>query len=252
MVKNMKKNSENERDSKKDSKKESDESDTSDKSNKPNKSAKSDRPDAQAIDELTNDLQRLQAEFENFKKRTEKDSKNIWRNSKADFAKKLLPIIDTFEAAIKTSQNKNENGLALIFEQFMKTLYSEGLSEINTEGKFNPEFHEALLQQQSEELDDDEITDVLQKGYMFCDCVIRPAKVKINVRTARANLADSDADSDIHDEIKPDEERLDDESYQLDDESYQLDDESCQKSGKEKSGSKERLGSKEIAEKGKK
>ena len=131
-------------------------------------------------------MQRIQAEFENFKKRTEKDSKNIWRNSKADFAKKLLPIIDTFEAAIKTSQNKNENGLALIFEQFKKTLYSEGLSEINTGGEFNPDFHEAMLQQKSDEFEDDEITDVLQKGYLFCDYVIRPAKVKINVRVSES------------------------------------------------------------------
>ncbi len=143
--------------------------------------------DIEKIQELTDDLKRVQAEFENYKKRTEKDRVKNCETSKAELMKKILPVIDTFESALKSRKTKEEKkeeikGLELVYVQLMKTLAEEGLTEINAKGRFNPDFHEAMLQQHSDEFDDEEIIDVMQKGYKVKDCIIRPAKVKINVR----------------------------------------------------------------------
>ena len=151
---------------------------------------------AEHFEELTNDLKRVQAEFENYKKRTEKESKTLCSYAKTDLIKKLLPVIDTFEAAIAaTSQNRKEKkgeaceskdkGIELVYSQLMKTLVSEGLKEINAKGKFNPEFHEAMMQQESDEFDDDEIITVIQKGYLLDGIVIRPAKVMLNKKSCK-------------------------------------------------------------------
>ncbi len=139
--------------------------------------------DAEKIQELTDDLKRVQAEFENYKKRTEKDKVKNCETAKAEFMKKILPVIDTFESALKSSKTREESkGIELVYVQLMKTLTEEGLTEISAKGRFNPDFHEAMLQQHSDDFDDEEIVDVVQKGYKVRDCIMRPAKVKINVR----------------------------------------------------------------------
>ncbi|MDP2750122.1 MAG: nucleotide exchange factor GrpE [Nanoarchaeota archaeon] len=147
------------------------------------------------IKDLTNDLQRLQAEFENYKKRSEKENRKVSLLGKMELIKSILPVLDTFEVALKSanelsnkspnnnciSHNSNNSGFELINAQLLKILNSEGLSEIKTKCKFNPEIHEAVMQQKSEDFADEEIVEVLQKGYEFNGFVIRPAKVKINL-----------------------------------------------------------------------
>lgn len=153
--------------------------------------------DIEKIQELTDDLKRVQAEFENYKKRTEKDRVKNCETSKAELMKKILPVIDTFESALKSRKTKEEKkeeikGLELIYVQLMKTLTEEGLTEINAKGRFNPDFHEAMLQQQSDDFDDEEIIDVMQKGYKVKECIIRPAKVSINRKSKRLSKEGGD------------------------------------------------------------
>jgi len=120
------------------------------------------------------DLQRLQAEFENFVKRSELEKMELMKYANEKLIFNLLRIIDNFELALK--HNKDE-GIGLIYSELFSLLESEGLSKINTDGIFNPELHEVLIQEEGEV--EDKIVEELQAGYMLKEKVIRPAKVKI-------------------------------------------------------------------------
>jgi molecular chaperone GrpE len=141
----------------------------------------------QQFDELTDTLKRIQAEFENYKKRTEKESINLIKNSNAGLIKDLLPVLDSFELAIKNSNNidnpdvvKFKKGLELIYAQLFSILSDQGLRPINTENqKFDPYKHEVLMVKECEKSDDEIIQD-FQKGYMFNDIVLRHSKVMIS------------------------------------------------------------------------
>ena len=120
-------------------------------------------------------LQRLQAEFENFRKRTEKERLEILRNANEDLIIKLLSVLDNFELALK---NINDKGVSMIYSEFYSILEKEGLKTIETEGKFDPQIHEALIQEDGKE--DGKILEEIQKGYLLNDKVIRASKVKIS------------------------------------------------------------------------
>ena len=131
--------------------------------------------------ELTNSLQHLQAEFENYKKRVEKEKENLINYASQNLIIKLLPIVDSFESALKNHKDKNKflEGMKLVFSQFYLTLEKEGLKQINPlNEKFDPYKHEVMMHEKSDK-PDNIITDVLQKGYILNDKVIRHAKVKI-------------------------------------------------------------------------
>ncbi|MBU3942332.1 MAG: nucleotide exchange factor GrpE [Nanoarchaeota archaeon] len=133
------------------------------------------------IKELTDSLQRLQAEFENYKKRVEKEKQDSIKYASQGLIVKLLPIVDSFEIALKNhkDQNKFLEGMKLIFSQFYSTLEKEGLKQINPlNEKFDPYKHEVMMHEKSDNLDNT-ITEVLQKGYILNDKIIRHAKVKI-------------------------------------------------------------------------
>ena len=119
-------------------------------------------------------LQRLQAEFENFRKRTEKEKHAIFLNANEDLIVKLLGILDDFELAMK---HINDEGINMIYSKLYTILENEGLKSIKAEGKFDPRIHEALIQEEGEE--DEKIIEELQKGYVLNDKVIRHSKVKI-------------------------------------------------------------------------
>ena len=120
------------------------------------------------------DLQRLQAEFENFMKRSELEKQEIIKYSNEKLIFKLLNVIDSFQLALK---HNNDEGVKLIYSELMTLLESEGLSKISTKGDFDPKFHEALIQEEGEF--DNKIILELQPGYMLKEKVIRSAKVKI-------------------------------------------------------------------------
>jgi molecular chaperone GrpE len=124
---------------------------------------------------LTEKLQRLQAEFQNFQNRTEKEKQDIKLNANANLISKLLSILDNFELSLK--HNKDE-GVKLIFDELNTLLDKEGLKVIDTKGNFDPKFHEALMQEEGK--DHGKILEELQKGYLLNDKLLRASKVKIS------------------------------------------------------------------------
>ncbi|MFA5797302.1 MAG: nucleotide exchange factor GrpE [Candidatus Woesearchaeota archaeon] len=151
----------------------------------PDHSHKQDSQDTK-IEELTDTLKRLQAEFENYKKRTTKENAEFAKHANAGFIKKMLPIIDTFDTALNTIP-KNSNpelqtyrqGMELIHGQLLALLAESGLRVIETKNKkFDPFKNEVLMIQEST-ADDDTILEEVQKGYMLGEYVLRHAKVII-------------------------------------------------------------------------
>ena len=118
-------------------------------------------------------LQRLQAEFENFRKRNFREREEILKNANEDLIVKLLGILDNFELALKHVDDK---GVKMIYSELYSILEKEGLKMIEAKGKFDPRVHEALIQEDGKE---EGIVEELQKGYMLNDKVIRASKVKI-------------------------------------------------------------------------
>lgn len=136
----------------------------------------------QRIKELTDTLQRLQAEFENYKKRAEKQGEELGKYLKADLIARLLPTLDSFEMALKNTSDKEKfiKGVELIFAQLYSLLESEGIRPIKAVGEqFDPYRHEVLMKQESDK-EEDIILEELQKGYMLNDKVLRHSKVKVS------------------------------------------------------------------------
>jgi len=125
--------------------------------------------------EYLEQLQRLQAEFDNYRKRIDKEKQEIYDNTNEKLIIRLLDILDSFELALKHNSDK---GVEMIYSQLYSLLESKGLKIIKAEGNFNPEIHEALIQEKGDE--DGMILEELQKGYFLNDKVIRASKVKIS------------------------------------------------------------------------
>lgn len=121
------------------------------------------------------------AEFDNYKKRTQKEKEEIYSIAKADVVLSLLPVIDNFERAEKFSDDKNvEEGMTLIKKQFGEFLKKIGVEEIEAEMKpFDPNFHNAVLHEDREDIPENTVVEVLQKGYKLGEKVIRHAMVKV-------------------------------------------------------------------------
>ena len=134
-------------------------------------------------DEHLNDLKRLAAEFENYKKRTAREQASLSARATERLVKELLPIVDDLERALQAAEEheeaKLEEGVRLVHRQLASALEREGLAEIETNGKFDPHVHEALLSQPSE-ADEGSVIEVLQKGYRLGDRVLRPARVVVS------------------------------------------------------------------------
>jgi molecular chaperone GrpE len=133
-------------------------------------------------DELLDTLQRVQAEFDNYRKRSARDQQSLVARAHERLVKELLPVLDDLERALDAAEAHEEatleEGVALVTRSFGDILRKEGLEEISTEGKFDPHVHEALLSQPSE-AEEGSMIEVIQKGYRLGDRVIRPARVVI-------------------------------------------------------------------------
>ncbi len=143
------------------------------------------------IEELTNLLKRIQADFENYKKLVEKQKSEFSCYIKQDVIKKLLPVLDSIELALKNTGDKENfiKGVELIFAQLYSILQSEGLKPIECVGKrLDPYNHEVLLKEQSDK-EEDTILEELQKGYMLNDKIIRHTKVKVAKNDNKANAS---------------------------------------------------------------
>jgi len=130
-------------------------------------------------------LQRLAADFENYRKRVEKEKEDFVKFSKEDLVYEFLPILDNFEMAIHHVKNTTEpkkiiEGIELVERQFHNILKKEGLQVIETKGKkFDPHIHEAIMHEETNKHPEGLIIEELRKGYTLGGKVIRPAQVKV-------------------------------------------------------------------------
>ena len=146
--------------------------------------------DEEIIAELTDTLQRLQAEFENYKKRIDRENAEFVKYAKAELVYKLLPLLDTFEIALKNTSDKEKfvKGIEIVYAQLFSTLESEGLKPIEALGKkFDPYLHEVMLKEKSDK-EDGVVLEELQKGYMLNGRVLRHSKVKISEKEEKSTI----------------------------------------------------------------
>src|SRR6266508_678036 len=133
-------------------------------------------------DQLFDRLQRLAAEFDNYRKRNAREQAALSKHANERLVKELIPILDdlgrALEAAADHEAAKLEDGVRLVHRAFSELLTKEGLAEIATEGKFDPHVHEALLSQPSDAAEGS-VIEVVQKGYKLGDKVLRPARVVV-------------------------------------------------------------------------
>ncbi|KOP64238.1 molecular chaperone GrpE [Bacillus sp. FJAT-18019] len=130
---------------------------------------------------------RVQADFDNFRRRTQKEKEELGKYASSKLITELLPVIDNFERALQASEENPEfesfsKGVNMIFRQLESVLAAEGLSAMKSVGEpFNPEYHQAIMQVESEEYEEGIVVEEVQKGYMLKDKVLRPAMVKVSM-----------------------------------------------------------------------
>ena len=133
-------------------------------------------------DERLNDLKRLAADFENYRKRVARDQESLVARAHERLVKELLPVLDDLERALAAAEEHEEatleEGVRLVHRELAAALQREGLAEIETNGHFDPHVHEALLAQPSE-AEEGSVIQVVQKGYRLGDHVLRPARVVV-------------------------------------------------------------------------
>ena len=165
---------------------EADDADPADKDEKKGlfKKKKKDKKDEQ-IEELNDRLKRQMAEFENFRKRTEKEKTQLFDMGAKTIIEKILPVVDNFErglAAVSEDQKDDPfiTGMDKIYKQMMAELDAVGVKPIDCIGQeFNPDFHNAVMQVENDELESGTVAQELQKGYMYKDTVVRHSMVSV-------------------------------------------------------------------------
>ena len=145
---------------------------------------KKDKKDEQ-IEELKDKLTRQMAEFDNFRKRTEKEKSAMYEIGAKDIIEKILPVVDNFERGLGavTEEQKEDSfvsGMEMIYKQIMTTLDSVGVKAIEAVGnEFDPDFHNAVMHVEDEEVGENIVVEEFQKGYMYKDSVVRHSMVKV-------------------------------------------------------------------------
>jgi molecular chaperone GrpE len=133
-------------------------------------------------EEYKNALIRERADFENYKKRNAALAGDSYKNGVADTATALLPVLDNFERALAAAcaDKAFSDGMAMILRQLRDALCALGLEEIEADGKFDPNLHNAVMQAEEEGYESNDIVETLQKGYRMKDRILRHAMVKVN------------------------------------------------------------------------
>ncbi|WP_410514418.1 nucleotide exchange factor GrpE [Paenibacillus sp. BR2-3] len=138
-------------------------------------------------DEFQGRALRVQADFDNFRRRTLKEKEELAQYATSKLVTELLPVMDNFERALATAPATPDfeaftKGVNMIFRQLEGVLKNEGLTAMETVGQpFNPEYHQAIMQVESEEHEEGIVTEEVQKGYLLKDKVLRPAMVKVSM-----------------------------------------------------------------------
>lgn len=165
-------------------KKETEDKNSSDKKEKKKIFGKKDKKDQQ-IEELTDKHQRLMAEFQNYRNRSEKEKSAMFEVGAKSIIEKLLPIVDNFErgiAALSEEEQKSPTGqgMNLIYKQLMTAFEEMGVTVIEAKGQqFDPELHNAVMHEDNDELEENVVVEEFQKGYKYRDSVIRHSMVKV-------------------------------------------------------------------------
>ncbi len=138
-----------------------------------------------AIADLTDRLKRSMAEFDNFRKRSEKEKATMFDMGARSIAEKILPVVDNFERAMVAAPKEGEgkafaDGITMIYNQLKKTLEDLGVKPIDCVGQpFDPNFHNAVMHVEDESLGENVVAEELLKGYMYKDSVLRHSMVKV-------------------------------------------------------------------------
>jgi molecular chaperone GrpE len=132
-------------------------------------------------DEYLDDLKRVAAEFENYRKRAARDQEGLVARAHERLVKELLPVLDDLERALEAAERHEEatlvEGVQLVQGALRKALEKEGLAEIEAEGAFDPHVHEAVLTQPGNGKESGSVLEVVQRGYRLGDKIVRPARV---------------------------------------------------------------------------
>ena len=145
---------------------------------------KKDKKD-EKIEELTDKLTRQMAEFDNFRKRTEKEKSQMYEVGAKDIIEKILPVVDNFERGLDAvPEEKKEDpfiqGMEKVYKQFLTVLESMDVKPIEAVGNpFDPNFHNAVMHVEDENFGENEVAEEFQKGYMYRDSVVRHSMVKV-------------------------------------------------------------------------
>ena len=142
-------------------------------------------PKDEKIDELNDKLRRSMAEFDNYRKRTDKEKSAMYEIGAKDVIEKILPIVDNFERGLNSIPEDAKgsafaDGMEKIYKQFVKTLDDMGVKPIEAVGKpFDPNFHNAVMHVEDEEAGENIVVEEFQKGYTYKDFVVRHSMVKV-------------------------------------------------------------------------
>ena len=145
---------------------------------------KKDKKDEQ-IEELTDKVKRQMAEFDNFRKRTEKEKAQMFEVGAKSIIEKILPVIDNFERGLASIPEEEAgsafaDGMNMIYKQLMNELEQAGVAPIEAVGEeFDPEYHNAVMQVENDELESGTVAQELQKGYTYRDSVVRHSMVAV-------------------------------------------------------------------------
>ena len=148
------------------------------------KKNKKDKKD-EKIEELTDRLTRQMAEFDNFRKRTDREKSQMYEVGAKDIIEKILPVVDDFERglhAVKEEEKENPfvQGMEMVYKKLMTTLEGVGVKPIEAVGtEFNPDFHNAVMHVEDENFGENIVAEEFQKGYMYRDSVVRHSMVKV-------------------------------------------------------------------------
>lgn len=136
----------------------------------------------QQVEELTDRLKRSMAEFDNFRKRTEKEKSSMYVIGAKDIIEKMLPVVDNFERGLAQAPEGDPfaDGMQKIYKQLITTMEGMGVEPIEAVGKeFNPDFHNAVMHVEDESVGENIIVEELQKGYTYKGFVVRHSMVKV-------------------------------------------------------------------------
>ena len=136
----------------------------------------------QQVEDLTDRLKRSMAEFDNYRKRTEKEKSSMYIIGAREIIEKILPVVDNFERGLAQAPEGDAfaEGMQMIYKQLMTTLEGLGVEPIEAVGKeFNPDFHNAVMHVDDEEAGDNMVVEELQKGYTYKGFVVRHSMVKV-------------------------------------------------------------------------